>query len=94
MKAVLHGTVVAESDDTVVVEGNHYFPRSSVRADVLHDSSTKTRCSWKGEASYYSLVVDDGTVADAACYYPAPLDAAAQITDRLAFWKGVKVFND
>ncbi len=94
MKAVLNGTVVAESDKTVVVEGNHYFPRSSVRADLLQESATNTHCSWKGQASYYSLVVDGATVKDAAWYYPAPKAAAGEITDRLAFWKGVKVVTD
>jgi len=86
-----NGTVLAESDDTVVVEGNHYFPRSAVRADVLVDSDTTSVCPWKGTARYHSVVVDGETNRDAAWYYPEPKDAAAQIRDRIAFWKGVEV---
>ncbi len=89
--ATWNGTVLAESDDTVVVEGNHYFPRSSVRADVLRDSATTSVCPWKGTASYHSLEVDGQVNADAAWYYPAPKEAAAEIEDRIAFWKGVTV---
>jgi uncharacterized protein (DUF427 family) len=91
MRATWNGTVIAESDDTVVVEGNHYFPLDSVRGDVLRPSSTHTICPWKGEASYYSLDVDGRTNVDAAWYYPTPKAAAAQITGRVAFWKGVTV---
>lgn len=91
MRAVWNDTVIAESDDTVVVEGNHYFPRSSVRDDVLVESDTHTTCPWKGEASYFSLAVDGETNRDAAWYYPQPKSAAAEITDRVAFWKGVTV---
>ena len=90
-RAVWNGTVIAESEDTVVVEGNHYFPRDAVRADVLHESDTHTVCPWKGTASYYSVEVDGRRNADAAWYYPTPKDAATQITDRIAFWKGVTV---
>jgi uncharacterized protein (DUF427 family) len=90
-KASWNGTVIAQSADTIVVEGNHYFPRSSVRADILRDSSTSSVCPWKGTASYYSLEVDGKTNTDAAWYYPQPKDAAAEITDYLAFWKGVDV---
>jgi uncharacterized protein (DUF427 family) len=86
-----NGTVIARSDDTVVVEGNHYFPREAVRDDVLVDSSHTSVCPWKGTASYYSLVVDGQTNEDAAWYYPQPKDAAAEIRDRVAFWKGVQV---
>ena len=90
-KAIWNGVTVAESDDTVVVEGNHYFPRSGVKRELLRDSSTHTTCAWKGEASYYDLVVDGAVNKDAAWYYPAPKDAARQIQDRVAFWKGVKI---
>jgi uncharacterized protein (DUF427 family) len=90
-KASWNGTVIAQSADTIVVEGNYYFPRSSVRADILRDSSTSSVCPWKGTASYYSLEVDGKTNTDAAWYYPQPKDAAAEITDYLAFWKGVDV---
>jgi uncharacterized protein (DUF427 family) len=91
MRAIWNGSVVAESDDTVVVEGNHYFPPESVRAEVLEPSSTHTTCSWKGIASYYTLVVDGRRNIDAAWYYPEPKPAAAEITGRVAFWKGVTV---
>ena len=86
-----NGTVLAESDDTVVVEGNHYFPREAVRDGVLVDSDRTSVCPWKGTASYHSVVVDGQTNADAAWYYPEPKDAAAEIRGRVAFWKGVEV---
>ncbi|GIL36594.1 DUF427 domain-containing protein [Phycicoccus jejuensis] len=91
MKAIWNGTVVAESDDTVVVEGNHYFPAESVREDLMRPSGTTTVCPWKGTASYKSLEVDGTVNADAAWYYPEPKDAAREITGRYAFWKGVEV---
>ncbi|HEX3540062.1 MAG TPA: DUF427 domain-containing protein [Acidimicrobiales bacterium] len=90
-RATWNGTVLAESDDTVVVEGNHYFPRDSVKSELLVDSATHTVCPWKGTASYFTVVVDGATNPDAAWYYPTPKDAAKQITDRVAFWRGVKV---
>ncbi|MCW2779249.1 MAG: hypothetical protein JWN17_2974 [Frankiales bacterium] len=86
-----NGTTIAESDDVVVVEGNLYFPRDAVRPDVLRDSATTSVCPWKGTASYHSLELDGATNTDAAWYYPAPKDAAAEIRDRIAFWKGVTV---
>ncbi|MFP5369103.1 MAG: DUF427 domain-containing protein [Actinomycetes bacterium] len=89
--ATWNGTVIASSDDTVVVEGNHYFPREAVRDDVLVPSDTTTVCPWKGTASYWSLSVDGQTNPDAAWYYPEPKEAAAQIRGRVAFWKGVEV---
>ena len=89
--ATWNGTVIAESDDIVTVEGNAYFPREAVRADVLQPSSKHTICPWKGEASYFTLEVDGRTNPDAAWYYPEPKDAAAEIRDRVAFWKGVEV---
>lgn len=88
VKARWNGVVIAESDETVVVEGNHYFPRQHVNAAYLTPSSTQTRCPWKGTASYHSLVVDGATNPDD---YPEPLPAAAEIRDRIAFWKGVEV---
>ena len=91
MKAIWNGQVIAESDDTVTIEGNHYFPRDSVKAEFLRDSSTTTNCPWKGTASYHSLEVDGKSNADAAWFYPEPKDAAAPIRDRIAFWKGVEV---
>jgi uncharacterized protein (DUF427 family) len=89
--ATWNGVTIAESDDTVVVENNHYFPADSVRDGVLRPSDTTTVCPWKGTASYYTLEVDGRTNPDAAWYYPTPKDAAAQIKDRVAFWKGVQV---
>ena len=86
-----NGTVVAESDDIVTVEGNAYFPREAVRDDVLRPSEKTTVCPWKGTASYYTLEVDGQTNPDAAWYYPEPKDAAAEIRDRVAFWRGVVV---
>ena len=91
MRAIWNDTVIAESDDTVVVEGNHYFPRSSVREDLLQDSDTTSFCPWKGKASYQSLVVDGEVNRDAMWFYPKPFPAAKKVTDRVAFWKGVTV---
>jgi uncharacterized protein (DUF427 family) len=91
VKAVWNGATIAESDDTVVVEGNHYFPRAAVDATHLRPSTTTSRCPWKGTASYHTLEVDGALNADAAWYYPEPLAKAAEIRDRIAFWKGVKV---
>ena len=91
MKAIWNDTIIAESHDTVVVEGNHYFPAESVRADLLVPSAKTTLCPWKGTASYHSIVVNGARNDDAAWYYPAPKDAAKEITDRVAFWRGVTV---
>ncbi|MDX2005758.1 MAG: DUF427 domain-containing protein [Meiothermus sp.] len=91
MKAIWNGQVIAQSSDTVVVEGNHYFPLESVRPEFLRDSQTHTTCPWKGLASYYSLEVDGRLNKDAAWYYPEPKEAAKQISGRVAFWKGVQV---
>jgi len=93
MKAIWNGTVVAESDDTVVVEGNHYFPAESVKKQYLLPSNTRTMCAWKGEARYHTLFVDGDANPDAAWYYPQPKEAAAQIKDRIAFWNGVEVVD-
>jgi uncharacterized protein (DUF427 family) len=90
-KATWNGAVIAESDNTVMVEGNHYFPIESVNADLLEPSSKHTSCPWKGEASYYSLKVDGNVNADAAWFYPSPKDAAKEIKDHVAFWRGVTV---
>lgn len=89
--ATWNGNVVAESNETVVVEGNHYFPRSSVKADVLAPSDHTSVCPWKGTASYLDVVVDGQTNSDAAWFYPAPKPEAAQIKDHVAFWNGVEV---
>jgi uncharacterized protein (DUF427 family) len=90
-RALWNGEVIAESEDTVVVEGNHYFPRATLREDVLRDSSTTTVCPWKGTAHYYSLELDGQRSQDAVWYYPEPKPKAELITDRVAFWKDVTV---
>lgn len=91
VRAVWNGAVIAESEKTVVVEGNHYFPRDSVREDVLRESAKQTRCPWKGTADYFSLEVDGMTNPDAAWHYPQPSEAARDIARHVAFWKGVEV---
>jgi uncharacterized protein (DUF427 family) len=90
-KATWNGAVIAESEDIVTVEGNAYFPRSAVKDEYLRPSAHTSHCPWKGDASYFSLEVDGSTNADAVWYYPTPKDAAKEITDRVAFWKGVVV---
>lgn len=91
MQALWNGRVIAESDDTVIVEGNHYFPADAVTQDLIVASDTTTTCSWKGTAHYYTVVVDGVENVDAAWYYPTPLPAADAITGYVAFWRGVKV---
>ena len=90
-RATWNGIVIADSEDTVVVENNHYFPLESVRQDVLRPSDYQTVCPWKGTASYYSLEVDGQLNKDAAWFYPEPKEAASEIKGRLAFWRGVEV---
>ncbi len=90
-KAIWNGVVLAESDKTEVVEGNQYFPSDSVKREYFKETSTHSTCPWKGLASYYSIEVDGKENKDAAWYYPAPKDAAKQIKDHVAFWKGVEV---
>ncbi len=91
MRATWKGAVLAESDDTVVVEGNHYFPADSLRREHFRESGTHTVCPWKGTASYYDVVVGGEVNKDAAWYYPEPKEAAADIRGRVAFWRGVRV---
>jgi uncharacterized protein (DUF427 family) len=91
MKATWKGAVLAESDETVVVEGNHYFPAASIKKEHFRESETHTVCPWKGTASYYDVVVGGELNKDAAWYYPQPKDAAKEIKDRVAFWRGVKI---
>lgn len=91
MKAVWNGVVIAESDDTVLVEGNHYFPESALDRTYVTFSNHRTTCPWKGEASYYSLLVQGELNPDAVWYYPDPKPEAENIRGRVAFWKGVKV---
>ena len=91
MKAIWNNAVIAESNDTVVVENNHYFPADSIKKEFFEDSIAHTTCPWKGQASYYSLRVNGELNKDAAWYYAAPKDAAANIKGHVAFWKGVQV---
>ncbi|HXG87828.1 MAG TPA: DUF427 domain-containing protein [Vicinamibacterales bacterium] len=91
MRALWLDTVLAESDDTVVVEGNHYFPADSLRREHFKTSQTHTTCGWKGVASYYDVVVGGQTNSAAAWFYPTPKDEAKNIAGRVAFWKGVTV---
>ena len=91
MKAMWNGQVLAESEDTIVVEGNHYFPPDSLHREFFRDSDTHTTCPWKGLASYLDVVVDGNANRDAAWYYPEPKEAAKQITGYVAFWKGVSI---
>jgi uncharacterized protein (DUF427 family) len=93
MKAIWNEAVLAESNDTVVVEGNHYFPADSIEREYFQESATHTICPWKGEASYFTVVVDGQVNKDAAWYYPDPKPAAAEIKNRVAFWRGVRVEN-
>jgi uncharacterized protein (DUF427 family) len=91
VQAIWRGVVIAESDRTVVVEGNHYFPPEDVKSEHLESISEHTVCPWKGTASYYDVVVDGERNRGAAWYYPKPSRAAAQIKDHVAFWHGIKV---
>ena len=93
MKAIWQGAVLAESEDTIVVEGNHYFPPDSIDGSYFQPSQTHTVCPWKGQASYYDLVVDGDTNRDAAWSYPETKEAADQIRGYVAFWRGVEVIN-
>ncbi len=91
MKAIWNNQVLAESDNTVVVERNHYFPADAINKAFFTSSSTHTHCPWKGEASYYSIVVNGEENKDAAWFYSSPKDAAKEIKDHIAFWKGVEI---
>ena len=90
MKAIWNNTVIAQSNETVKLEGNYYFPPGSVVTQFLRDSSTHTTCSWKGKASYYDIVIDDSINMDAAWYYPEPKQEALNIENHVAFWHGVE----
>lgn len=91
MKAIWNNTIIAESNETVIVEGNHYFPSTAIKSEYFQPSDTHTTCGWKGEASYYNVIVNGEVNKDAAWYYPQPKDAAKNIENHVAFWKGVKV---
>ncbi len=94
MKAIWNDKIIAQSDKTIVVENNHYFPPEAVNKEYLQPSETHTTCPWKGLASYYHLVVNGKTNKDAAWYYPQPKPVAKEIQNYIAFWKGVKVVKD
>ena len=91
MKAIYNGKVIAESDKTVVIEGNHYFPVNTIKSEYFKSSELHTTCPWKGLASYYTVEVDGEVNEDAAWYYPDPKAAASAIKDHVAFWRGVEV---
>jgi uncharacterized protein (DUF427 family) len=91
MKAIWNNTVIAESEDTVLVEGNHYFPESALKREFTTFSNHKSSCAWKGQASYYSLMVNGELNTDAVWYYPEPKPEAEMVRGRVAFWKGVTV---
>ncbi len=90
MRVVRDDLILAESNDTIVIEGNHYFPSDAVNRDYLRKSDTHTTCPWKGQASYYTIFIGDKVETDAAWYYPEPKEAAKQIKDYVAFYKGVE----
>jgi len=92
-RATWKNTLLAESDETVVVDGNHYFPPETVRTEYFQPSNTTTVCPWKGTARYYDIVIGDAVHPDAAWYYPEPKDAAKVIKNRVAFWRGVDVVD-
>ena len=91
MKATWNNQILAESDDTIVIEGNHYFPDSSLNHNFFMPGKTTTECSWKGTAHYYNIVFENEENTDAAWYYPVPKSAAAEIKNHVAFWKGIIV---
>lgn len=93
MKVIWNDTIIAESDETIVVEGNHYFPPNAVKSEYFESSDRHTTCPWKGKASYYDVVVNGERNAGAAWYYPDPKPAASEIKDHVAFWRGVQVVN-
>jgi len=91
MKAIWNDQIIAESDNTIVLEGNHYFPADSIKKEFFSDNPSQTTCPWKGVASYYNIQVGGATNQGAAWYYQSPKDAAAEIKNHVAFWKGVEI---
>ena len=91
MKAIWNGATLAESDETIVVEGNHYFPADAINKEFFRPSETHTTCGWKGTASYYDVVAGGETNKDAAWFYPSPKPEAKEIENHVAFWKGVEI---
>jgi len=93
MKAIWKDNILAESDETIIIEGNHYFPPDSIKREYFQDSDSHTSCPWKGEASYYSIEVNGEVNNDAAWFYPEPKEAATEIKNYVAFWEGVEVVD-
>jgi uncharacterized protein (DUF427 family) len=91
MKAIWNNTIIAESPNTVVIEGNHYFPAEALKKEFVLSSNHRTMCAWKGQASYYDLFVDGNVNPNAAWFYPDPKEAATEIKGHIAFWRGVAV---
>ena len=91
MKAIWKDKVIAESDKTIIVEGNHYFPANTIKKEFFEESQSTSVCPWKGDASYYTVIVNGIKNNDAAWYYPSPKDAAKEIKDHVAFWRGVEI---
>ncbi len=91
MKAIWNDKILAESDETIIVEGNHYFPPEAIKAEFFQESRSHTVCPWKGTASYYNVVVNGDVNRDAAWFYPSPSDAAKRVEGYVAFWHGVRV---
>ena len=91
MQAIWNGKTIARSNDTIVIEGNHYFPPDSINKEFFKENSNTTVCPWKGTASYYDVIVNGQTNSGAAWYYPQPSEKAKQITDYVAFWRGVEI---
>ena len=93
MKAIWNNEIIAESNDTIVIENNHYFPENSIQKKYFKESNTHSSCPWKGKASYFSIEVNQKTNKDAAWFYPNPFEAASEIKNHIAFWKGVQIVN-
>lgn len=93
MKAIWKDIVLAESDQTIVIEGNHYFPHDAIKKEFFRKTDTKTICGWKGVANYFSVIVNGNTNNDCAWYYPEPTKDAEKIKNHVAFWKGVKIIS-
>ena len=91
MKAIWNNEIIAESDKTIIIENNHYFPENSVKKEFLENTNKHSTCPWKGEASYYNVIVNGKTNKNAAWYYPEPKEAAKEIKNHIAFWKGVEI---
>lgn len=94
MKAIFNGIVIAESDDVIIVENNYYFPMESIKMSYLQPTKLHSTCHWKGEASYFDVIVENEVFSNAAWYYENPNETALQIKNRIAFWRGVEIVKD